>query len=145
MTPSLWAGKGGYVVGIFLAIADLSRSKLSDADATEIIADLEALALIEAPCIEDQTFTGHAAVKAILRQAALRWARAGEGGITASNLSSGPFGMSNTFDTRVSGEGRLWPSEVRQLQKLCKLHSGSGRGGRKAFTILPGRGLAPWM
>ena len=128
-------------MGAFLTVADLQRGNLTEVDANEIIADLEALARIEAPCIGDSTFFEADAVKAILRQAALRWARAGEGGVTASNLNSGPFGMNNTFDTRVSGEGRLWPSEIRQLQKLCKIHSGGVRTGRKAFTVRPGAGI----
>ena len=128
-------------MGYFLEVADLRRGNLSEADATEIISDIEALARIEAPCISEPTFLDSAAVKAILRQAALRWARAGEGGLASSNLNSGPFGMSNTFDTRVSGEGRLWPSEVRQLQRLCKAFNGGGRTGRKAFTVRPGSGV----
>ena len=129
-------------MGAYLDFADLSplAPNLTEAEADVIIADIEGKATIEAPCIMEHDFPEQyrASVKAILRQAALRWHRAGEGGISAETMASGPFSRTQSFDTRSTGEGRLWPSEVRELQRLCRLWRGDG-GRRKAFTVVPGR------
>ena len=128
----------------FLEFSDLSplAPGLTETVATIIIDDIEAKALLEAPCIEEVDFPElyKPLVKAILRRAALRWARAGEGGLSAETLASGPFSRTQSIDTRSSGEDRLWPSEIKELQKLCRLWKGAPTGRRKAFTVLPGRG-----
>lgn len=132
-------------MGLFLNFDDLSplAPGLTEAVADLIIADIEGKAILEAPCLLENDFPRElrSAAVSVLRQAALRWHRAGEGGVTSETLSSGPFARTQSIDTRSAGEGRLWPSEVRELQKLCRIWRGApATGRRKAFTILPGRG-----
>lgn len=100
------------------------------------IEDVWAQAVVEAPCLASPTLPDHLkdAAKAILRQAVLRWARAGDGGVTTEQKTAGPFSQTTTFAAR--GEGRLFPQEVTRLQKLCLTHSAAG-SSRKAFTVRP--------
>lgn len=63
----------------------------------------------------------------ILIGAVKRWAEAGSGSVQAT--TSGPFGM--TVDTRQRGGFNLWPSEITDLQALCR----AGSVGRQAFSI----------
>lgn len=106
------------------------------ADVAEIyIADVEAQATAEAPCIVGDDFPHKQAAKAILRQAVLRWYRAGDGGVSAQQDTAGMFSRSVTFDSRRYGEGRLTDSEVRRLRALCR--SGVAAPGRRAFTVAP--------
>lgn len=127
-------------MGQFLTFTDLTAlaSTLTEGAAAIIIDDLEAQAVEEAACITDPAFPYADQVRGILRQAALRWHRAGEGGIATQSLSSGPFGMTTGLDTRSTGEGRLYPSEVRRLQRLCRRWKEGDGPRRKAFTIMPG-------
>lgn len=127
-------------MGVFLIAEDIVRRAegLTLADAEEIVSDLEALATLEAPCLSDPTFANRDAVRAILRQAALRWHKAATGVVASDQMTSGPFSFMQTMDTRNTGEGQLWPAEVRKLRKLCRIHSGT-TSGRKAFTVIPGR------
>ncbi len=125
-------------MGTFLSFADLSglAPDLTEATANLYIADVEALAAVDAPCIIEIDFPYRDAVKAILRQAVLRWHRAGEGGVVSQQQTAGPFGQSTSYD-KSAGLGRLWPSEVRQLQALCRQWKQEQGGRRKAFTVLP--------
>lgn len=95
--------------------------------AQAMIDDALALAARVAPCITDSTFAYDAAAKAILRGAVLRWNDAGSGGV--SQQSAGPFQVS--MDTRQQRRGMFWPSEIEQLQDLCR--DGDLRG--QAFSI----------
>jgi hypothetical protein len=98
-------------------------------DATKaqaMIDDALALAARVAPCILEDTFTYDAAAKAILRGAILRWNEAGTGAM--QQQTAGPYGM--TVDTRQQRKGMFWPSEIEQLQDLCKGEETSG-----AFAI----------
>lgn len=131
-------------MGIFLQPSDVTAGTGGpSADQAELlIKDVEALALLEAPCLSEPTFAYLNAARAILRQAVLRWHRAGDGGVQSDQMSSGPFSFGQTFDTRVMGEGQLLAREIRQLQRLCKLHNGGARvPGRRAFTVRPGKGV----
>lgn len=93
--------------------------------ATALIEQAEALAVTVAPCLTDLTEPAkEAVVRGILVAAILRWDQTGAGGVTQS--TAGPF--SETIDPR-SRRGLFWPSEVRQLQRLCR-----GTAGR-AFMI----------
>ena len=111
----------------FLTTASLSPfTRLSDAQLQVIIADLEAFAVDAAACLGDPstlTDAQRAAVVAVLRSAALRWAERAEGG--DRQLTSGPF----TYGPAPgqSSEGRkplLWPTEITSLQRIC---SGASR------------------
>lgn len=61
----------------------------------------------------------------VLIGAVKRWAEAGAGSLAAQ--VAGPFQM--TVDTRQRGGFNLWPSEISQLQDICK---GEGSG---AFSV----------
>lgn len=100
------------------------------------ISDVWAQAVAEAPCLSGALSAEKAAAaKAILRQAVLRWWRAGEGGVTTTQETAGPFSQSTTFAAATRGEGRLFDGEIKRLQRLC-VDAGTTRG-RKAFSIMP--------
>ena len=102
---------------VSLSVDDLTPFATIPEDKAEaMIADALALAARVAPCITDDTFEYADAAKAILRGAILRWHEAGSGALQAQ--SSGPF--SQTIDTRQQRKGMFWPSEIEQLQDLCK-------------------------
>ena len=61
---------------------------------------------------EDQV----AEAKLILIGAVKRWVEAGSGALQSQ--TAGPFGV--TVDTRQRGGFNLWPSEIEQLQAICK-------------------------
>ena len=83
-----------------------------------------------APCLaatdpaptEDQL----AEAKLILIGAVIRWSQAGSGAFQTQ--TAGPFGV--TLDTRQRGGFNLWPSEITQLQDICKNGSEA-----KAFSV----------
>lgn len=101
---------------------DISADDLAPfADIPEVKADAmieDALAMAElvAPCIADQDFAHAAAAKAIIRGAILRWHDSGTGAVSAQ--AAGPF--QQTLDNRVQRRAMFWPSEIEQLQKLCR-------------------------
>ena len=111
----------------FLDVTDLEPflPQLDGGLAQAMIDDAEAMAVLAAPCIAQDGFDSHAAVKAILRGAVVRWVEAGSGAVQSQ--SAGPFGM--TIDTRQQRRGMFWPSEISQLQRLCATSTGS------AFSI----------
>ena len=85
-----------------------------------------------APCLVatgDDAPTGDqlAEAKLILIGAVSRWAKAGDGALT--QWTAGPF-AGNT-DTRQSTGYKLWPSEIRELQDICK----TGDDDKGAFSI----------
>lgn len=114
----------------FLTTADLAEfATISDAKAQAMIDDASAIALLAAPCLADEdalTDTQVAAIKAVLRGAILRWHESGSGAVQSQ--TAGPF--SQTIDNRQQRRGMFWPSEIEQLQDICK---GEGDGG--AFSI----------
>jgi len=73
-----------------------------------------------APCLaaddpaptEDQL----AEAKLVLIGAITRWAQAGAGALQSETI--GPLGY--TLDTRQRGGFNLWPSEINQLQEICR-------------------------
>lgn len=83
-----------------------------------------------APCLastdpaptEDQL----AEAKLILIGAVTRWSQTGAGAYQSQTI--GPFGV--TVDTRQRGGFNLWPSEITQLQDICKSSSGAA-----AFSV----------
>lgn len=116
------------MAAVTLTNADLAPFATIDADkADAMIADALAMAARVAPCIAESTFTYEAAAKAILRGAILRWHDAGTGAVTQQG--AGPFQMS--VDNRQQRRGMFWPSEIQQLQELCRDGDPTGQ----AFTI----------
>lgn len=114
----------------FLHVEDLEPFGTFDyVKADAMIADAEALAVAAAPCLAtpgDLSDAQLATVKAVLRQAIVRWQETGSGAV--QQQSAGPFGM--TVDTRQPRRGMFWPSELDQLQTIC-----TGGGTGKAYTV----------
>lgn len=98
--------------------------------AEAMIEDAMALAARVAPCILTEDFTYSSAARAIIRGAVLRWNEAGTGAL--SSETAGPFGA--TIDTRQQRRGMFWPSEIEQLQDLCK---GDEVNGAFAIDTVP--------
>jgi hypothetical protein len=115
------------VAAVSLTPFDLAPfAVISEDKAFAMIEDALAIAARVAPCITLPDFPYAAAAKAILRGAVLRWNEAGTGALSAE--SAGPF--SGTVDTRQPRRNMFWPSEITQLQDMCKGDEASG-----AFAI----------
>lgn len=84
-----------------------------------------------APCIRDTTLSADnaEAAKGIIRDAILRWNESGAGAV--QQQTAGPF--SQTIDTRSPRRSLFWPSEIEELQAICRDHAGSEPAG--AFSI----------
>lgn len=116
-----------------LEVADLTPFA-PDIDATKaaaMIADALALATMVAPCLSEElppslSDEQKAAAKAIVRGAVLRWNDSGSG--AATSKAAGPFQIA--FDNRQSRKSMFWPSEITELQRICK---GGSDGG--AFSV----------
>lgn len=120
-----------------LTVDDLAPFGVSDSEmALAMIADAEAVALRLAPCLAAPSPELMAAAKAILRRAVLRWYESGSAGSqTSLQQTAGPFSHNTT--QQISGSrGLFFPSEIADLQALCRTATG---GRRKAFTVRPGR------
>lgn len=116
------------MAAVTLVPADLTPfATIATAKAQAMIDDAMALAARVAPCITQSTFAHDAAAKAILRGAILRWNEAGTGAL--QQQTAGPFGMQ--VDTRQQRRGMFWPSEITQLQELCR----DGNPVEQAFSI----------
>ena len=121
---------------MFVTPADLTPfAEIPEAKALEMIADVEAKAVLAAPCITDPEFLADdtlvAGVRAIVRSAVLRWNDAGTGVFT--QLGAGPF--QGSTDTRSERKPLLWPSEIADLRDLCSTFSGGGSD--RAFSVRP--------
>lgn len=115
-------------MGQFIGTTDLAPfAKIDAVKAAAMIEDAEATALLTAPCLADLEPDSPklGAVKAILRAAILRWHDAGTGAV--QQVSAGPFQQSIQVQAR---RALFWPSEIEQLQSLCK----SGEKG-KAYAV----------
>ena len=86
--------------------------------AQAMIDDALALAATIAPCIlgDGLTETAEKAVKAVIRGAILRWHEGGSG--LYMQQQAGPFQV--TTDNRQTRKAMFWPSEIDQLQAICK-------------------------
>lgn len=117
-------------MGRYIEVTDLQAfaSDINTVKADAMIEDAEAMALLAAPCLDyddddyDLTDNQQLAVKAVLRGAILRWNDAGTGAF--QQQTTGPFGV--TVDTRQQRRGMFWPSEIEQLQNICKDDSMDG-------------------
>jgi hypothetical protein len=111
-------------MGTFLETTDFPGLE----SAATLIDDAEALAMLSAPCLRDdlnpEGFKFKAA-RAILRGAILRWADAGTGAV--DQQTAGPFAMSTTSQVRRNS---FWPSEITDLQKVCR-----GEDDGKAYSV----------
>lgn len=120
-----------------IAVTDLPAA-LRSAELVDAMVDgANAKASRVAPCLTwDGTVTDQPAPSAdqlsearlVLIGAISRWAQAGSGALSAQQ--AGPFGM--TVDTRQRTGCNLWPSEITDLQAICKAGTDTGR---QAFSI----------
>ena len=119
--------------------ATIDAAKLS-----AMIEDAEAMAGSVAPCLinleSPLSDLQRAAAKAILRRAILRWHEVGTGVVTQQ--SAGPFQQS-LDTTRSAPRSLFWPSEVAELQGICKAATDAPKGGQ-VFTI-NASGSAGWV
>lgn len=97
-----------------------------------LIRDGLALARKAAPCIDDPDFKYGDAAAAIIRGAILRWAESGAGGITQRQTTAGPFSQSMSFDNRQTRRSLFFPSEITELQDLCR----QNKSGAFAFDTI---------
>lgn len=123
----------------YITVDDLAPFAEIEAEQAEaMIADATAQAIVAAPCLgtesdldENQT----AAVRSVLRSAILRWNDAGSGAFQYEAM--GPFTVSH--DTRQSRRSLFWPSELAQLEAVCKAVTGT-TGTAFAVDTAPGFG-----
>lgn len=116
--------------------SDLAPFADIDSDkAQAMIDDALAMAARAAPCILDGDLdpSDQAAVRAILRNAILRWNEAGAGALAGVTQQAGNFQVSQTLDTRAPRRSLLRPEEVTQLQAICRE---SGRAFE--INVVPG-------
>lgn len=126
-----------------LAKTDLPSAVQSNELVDAMVAGANAKAARVAPCLssedpapaDDQV----AEAKLILIGAVKRWVEAGSGALQSQ--TAGPFGV--TVDTRQRGGFNLWPSEIEQLQAICK---DINAGKAYAIDTAPSLGGAhlPW-
>ncbi|QSL99753.1 head-to-tail adaptor [Gordonia phage Ecliptus] len=100
--------------------SDLPVAVASDAMAETWINGANARASRVAPCLS-ATYPPPSAdqlaeAKLILVGAVIRWSQAGAGAL--QSRTAGPYGQ--VLDTRQRGGFNLWPSEITQLQEICK-------------------------
>lgn len=103
-----------------IASGDLPADVASKAMAATWIAGANARASRVAPCLASTdpapTDDQLAEAKLILIGAVIRWSQAGTGAFQTQ--TAGPYGV--TLDTRQRVGFNLWPSEISQLQDICK-------------------------
>lgn len=100
-------------------------AEIPAAKAAAMIADALAMAAQAAPCILDSDFAHPDAAKAVIRGAILRWHAADSGAITQQ--TAGQYSM--TIDSNTRRNGMFWPSEIRDLRRLC-----ASSGSRRVYT-----------
>ena len=71
-----------------------------------------------------------AEAKLILIGAVKRWTEAGSGAVSTKTTMTGPYMNTETLDTKVRTGYNLWPSEIVQLQELCRTG-----GNSTAYTV----------
>ncbi|WP_418061736.1 hypothetical protein [Pimelobacter simplex] len=123
-------------------VTDLPASMQDDELIDVMVAAANAAAVRVAPCLGwDGTDPAKPAptpeqlaeAKLILIGAVSRWVAAGAGAFTQQ--TAGPFSVS--VDTRQRGGYRLWPSEIGDLQAICKPESGETAAYMVDMTGLP--------
>lgn len=120
---------------------DAFADDITATKAAAMIADAMAMALLVAPCLDDAQLTDKkaAAAKAIIRGAILRWHDAGSGALSQKQQAAGPFSQSETYDTRQVRRAMYWPSEIEQLQSICRAEDDAS-GGAWGYDTLGSSG-----
>jgi serine/threonine protein kinase HipA of HipAB toxin-antitoxin module len=103
-----------------LEISDLTPfATIDEPKATAMVEDAIAMAVMAAPCLaipDELSPQQRSAAKALIRGAVLRWNDIGSGAVSAQ--TAGPF--SQSVDTRQVRRSMYWPSEITDLQNICK-------------------------
>jgi hypothetical protein len=119
---------------VSITVDDLAPfADIEEAKAEAMIEDALAMAVLHAPCITAEDFAYPDAAKAVIRGAILRWHDSGTG--ASQQLTA--LGFSQAFDTRQQRRGMFWPSEIEQLEKLCKA---STAGHAFEVDLMPANG-----
>lgn len=121
-----WAGATAYEVGDTVALAGGEALRV-------LVAGTSAAIAPTAPALDstvaDGTVTWErigptddvlAEARLILIGAVKRWTEAGSGAVSTRTTMTGPYMDTETIDTKVRTGYNLWPSEIAQLQELCK-------------------------
>lgn len=119
-----------------IGLADLTPfATIDDTKAGAMISSALARAARVAPCINDSTLSADhvEAFKSILRDAILRWNDSGSGAFQQRTQTAGSFSLGETYDTRQPRRSLFWPSEVEEMQAICKEHAGEEKSG--AFSV----------
>ncbi|WP_213452887.1 hypothetical protein [Rhizomonospora bruguierae] len=130
-----------------IKVADLPANLRSAELVDVMVAGANAKAARVAPCLiaedpeptEDQL----AEARLILIGAVTRWSEAGSGAVSSRTEQAGPYAATTTIDTRPRTGYNLWPSEIQQLQELCR---SAGKSGAFTVDTAPGGGSlhVPW-
>lgn len=121
-------------VPVIIDIDDLPDSITGSTDQSLLqlmLAGANAQAIRVAPCLKDPTPEQADEAKLVLVGSIKRWSEAGSGAYTQEQMTSGPFSMNHSIDTRQRTGFSLWPSEIEQLQGICAGESET----KKAFVI----------
>lgn len=109
-------------------------SQIEDDQLGVMLAGLNAKAARVAPCLASTNPAPAAGLlaeaKLILLGVVTRWADAGSGAFTQQMETTGPYSNMQTVDTRQRTGYNLWPTEIQQLQDLCKTD-----GVNSAFSV----------
>lgn len=133
------------MAAVQIATTDLTPfAEIDEAKAQAMIDDALALAARVAPCILTAEFVYEDAAKAILRAAILRWNDSGSGAFAGDSVNLGSLGRSQTFDTRQTRKSMFWPSEISELQALCKGEESSGAFSVDTAPPCDHAGHSPW-
>lgn len=130
-------------------VTDLPASMQSEDFIGDMVSGANAQARRVAPCLTasdpapspDQVNEA----KLVLFGAVSRWVQAGSGALVSRSETKGPFSESEQYASlsTTSTGYRLWPSEIAQLQDICK--NGDESAGVFSINTAPGTGVhLPW-
>lgn len=109
---------------------------ISEGKAAAMIADAEAKATLAAPALADPSSLSEAQrgqVKAILRDAILRWNDRGSGALTQTSIGQ----VSVSADTRITSRNLFTAAELDLLRSIA----GGSRGGAFSLDLAAGAGM----
>lgn len=121
------------MAAVTLTPTDLAPfASIDEAKAQAMIDTALARAARVAPCIRDDTLSADnsTAAMGVIRDAVLRWEEGGQGAYSSRSVGA----VAEAFDTRQQRRALFWPSEIEELQAICREHSGAGATG-VAFSI----------
>lgn len=115
-------------MAVIIDIPDLPTATQSAESIDMMVDGANAIAVRVAPCLvsEDVTTDQLDEARLILLSMIQRWTDAGSGAFTQQ--TTGPFGV--VMDTRQKSSGyRAYPSEVTDLQSICRTTTRAGKAG----------------